>query len=59
MSTLYTIEQPDNEISSILDNCADAEESGISSFPGMTYEQGILEAIRWLIGESTTHPLEN
>ena len=56
---LYTIEQTDDAISNLLDDCADAEESGVSKFPGMTYEQGILEATRWLIGESVTYPLED
>ena len=54
----YTIEQTDDMINDLLDDCADAEASGTSRFPGMIYEQGILEAIKWLIGESTDHPLE-
>ena len=35
------IVRSDQEIWDLLNQCADAEETGGSNYPGMTYEQGI------------------
>lgn len=40
----------ENEINELLNRCVESEESGISEYPGMTYEQGIKAAIEYLEG---------
>lgn len=46
----------ENEINQLLNRCVESEESGISEFPGMTYEQGIKAAIEYL--EGGDYPLD-
>ena len=36
-------------INDVLDKCSDAAENG-SAYPGMTYEEGLKDAILWLQG---------
>lgn len=43
------------EINDVLAGCDNAEELG-SSFPGMTYEQGVKYAVLWMQG-AEEHPL--
>jgi len=38
------------EIDEVLNWCSEAEEEGISNYPGMTYEQGVKAGIDWLQG---------
>ena len=38
------------EIDNVLNECSEHEELGESKYPGMTYEQGIKNAIEWLQG---------
>ena len=45
------------EIDDLMNRCVDSEESGESSYPGMTYEQGIKAAVNWLDGGD--HPLDD
>lgn len=40
----------ENDINQLLNRCAESEESGISEYPGMSYEQGIQAAIEYLQG---------
>lgn len=54
---MYQIKVKDSEINEVLDQCIEVEQSGNSKFPGMTYEQGVQEAIRWIIGEESNNPL--
>ena len=42
--------RPQEQIDELLNRCAEAEETGESAYPGMTYEQGIMAAIEWLEG---------
>jgi len=49
----------DQEIYQLLNQCAEAEEMSTTKFPGMSYEQGIKEAIEWLSGDSNTYPLDD
>lgn len=53
------IVRTEKEINQLLNQCVEAEETGISKFPGMTYEQGIKEAIEWLCGDSDCYPLDD
>jgi hypothetical protein len=55
MATTPTRDQIDDQ----LNKAAEAEETGQSSWPGMTYEQGVDAAIRWMTGESDDLPMED
>lgn len=37
-----------NEIDDVLNQCSEQEDQGGSRWPGMTYEQGVAAAIRWM-----------
>jgi len=56
MSVRYKIVRTDKEIDDLLNKCVEAEEQG-SAYRGMTYEQGIKEAIDWLTEEGWEYPL--
>lgn len=43
------MKRTDHEINELLDRCVDAEVTGESTYPGMSYEQGIKAAIEWLL----------
>lgn len=50
---------PDQEvINDVLNQCDKQEEEGGSSWPGMSYEQGVAAAIRWMQGEGM-NPMED
>jgi hypothetical protein len=48
----------DEEIDDVLNGCMEAENSGSSKWPGMSYEQGVAAAIRWMRGEEQ-NPLDD
>jgi hypothetical protein len=48
-----------DEIDEQLNLAAEAEESGGSRWPGMSYEQGVSAALRWATGESNDPPMED
>ena len=39
-----------DEIDEVLNQCMEQADEGGSRFPGMTYEQGVEAAIRWMQG---------
>lgn len=43
-----TIVPSEQDIDQLLNRCVESEESGISAYPGMTYEQGIKAAIEYI-----------
>lgn len=45
------------EISKQQDLCQEGREMG-SKYPGMSYEDGILTTIDWLLGETDEKPME-
>lgn len=51
------IKRTEDEINNLLNQCSDAEEEGVSKYPGMKYEDGIKAAIEWLLGYIEDHPL--
>jgi len=38
----------EDEIDTVINKCSDSDIQGESEYPGMTYEQGIRDAISWL-----------
>jgi hypothetical protein len=55
----YKIAQDGGEIDELHDECVHAESLGETKYPGMTYEQGVLAAIRWLTDADADHPLKD
>lgn len=53
------IVRSEQEIFDLLNQCAEAEETGSSIYPGMIYEQGIKAAIEWLVGDIDNHPIND
>jgi hypothetical protein len=47
----FQVKQSDEDIARLENESAEAENNG-SKFPGMSYEQGITAALRWLQGDS-------
>lgn len=56
---IMNIVRTEQEIRDLLNQCADAEETGGSKYPGMSYEQGIKAAIEWIIGDINDHPIND
>ena len=54
----YNIVVHDHDIHEVLNKCAESEDEGVSTFTGMTYEQGMTAMFNWLIGNSNINPLE-
>lgn len=50
-------ERTEKEIDELLNRCVEAEETGESAYPGMSYEQGIKAAIEWLF-EGFEYPFD-
>lgn len=55
-STQYSIKRNDDEINDVMNWADEAENSGESKFPGMTFEQGVAQMFRWLTGDSEDRP---
>ena len=55
---MYVIVRRDAEIDEVLNVCFDREESGESPLWGMTYEQGVKAAIRWLTDMTQDNPVK-
>lgn len=53
---MYTITRTDKEIDNLRNAVSIKIGKGGTQYGGMTYEQGIDEAIRWLVGETEEHP---
>ena len=47
-----------DEIDDVLNQCMEAENAGSSRWPGMSYEQGVAAALRWMINGGQ-HPMED
>ena len=53
---MYRVTRTDEEINDLLNAVDERIDEGGSRFSGMSYEQGISEALRWLLGQSDDHP---
>lgn len=45
------------EINLLIDACVDAQNTNTTEFSNLTYEDGILRALRWLTSSATEYPL--
>ncbi len=50
-----TITRTDEEIARVENWAAEGVDAG-TNYPGMSYEQGVLDALQWLIGDSDHAP---
>lgn len=53
------MERTTQEIEDVINACMQSEKAGRSSWPGMTYEQGVLAALRWVTDAEEINPLED
>lgn len=51
--------RPEKQIDEAINKCMEQEEKGGSKWPGMTYEQGVSEALRWMTGATDDNPMED
>ena len=52
------IERKESEIDNLLNEVSEQIAKGGSKYPGMTYEDGIDAAIRWLTDKDKDNPME-
>ena len=43
------IERSEQEIWDLLNQCSEAENEGVSKYPGMSYEQGVILPVAWCL----------
>ncbi|UVG34318.1 hypothetical protein SEA_GRASSBOY_61 [Microbacterium phage Grassboy] len=48
----------DQEVEDVINDAHDNIDQGTSRWPSMTYEQGVADALNWVIGERDEHPFE-
>lgn len=52
------INKTEEEIDDVLNRASEAEDEGVSKYPGMSYEQGIKAALEWALGLVSENPLD-
>lgn len=55
MQTKHTKE----EVEKVLSEAEEAVMIGQSNWPGMMYEEGVADTIRWLLGDTNNTPMED
>ena len=55
MTTFRTREEIDEQLNQTIDSV----DEGSTKWPGMTYEQGVDNALRWVAGDSDQPPMED
>jgi len=56
---MYQVERTDDEINDVLNDVSHRINEGGSRYPGMSYENGIEEALQWVLGKSDDHPYKD
>jgi hypothetical protein len=54
----YAIALPNEDIDDVLTRAQEAVDGGKSAHPGISYEDGILAGIQWVLGHTEDHPLD-
>ncbi len=49
----------DNQIEDQLDKARQWDMNSQTDVPGMSYEQGVIAAFEWILGETESLPIEN
>lgn len=55
---LKEIPVTERDMNDVLNRCTAAEDEGATAYPGMSYEQGVSVAIRWLTDVYAPHPFD-
>lgn len=53
------IARTDEQIDEQLTAAMESVDNGTTNWPGMTYEQGVDNALRWVTGQSNDPPMED
>jgi len=53
---MYEVRRNTDEIDDVLSKAQENADGG-SQWPGMSYEQGVVEAILWLTGQTDENPM--
>lgn len=53
---MYEIKRADEEIDAVLNIAQEQEDQGGSAYPGMSFEQGVSQAIMWISGLGDPEP---
>jgi len=48
----------DEEIQDVIDKASKLTSKGKSKFPGMSYEEGIRDALEWVLNDDAENPLD-
>jgi len=59
MARAYEVKRSGQQINDVLNAASESEEAGTTRWRGMTYEQGVSAALRWVLGESEDNPMED
>jgi hypothetical protein len=54
----YQIKRTEKEIAEVIAKAIDAECEGLTKWPRLTFEQGILQTLAWLFGDADESPME-
>lgn len=54
----YKTKVSNEDIDNVLNSVAEKIDQGGSEYPGMSYEQGIQNALMWVLGMWKDHPYE-
>ena len=52
-----SVSRPQEEIDDVIDWASEAEANGMSHFHGMSYEEGVDAALRWVLEETNDLPI--
>lgn len=55
---MRSILRGETEIDDLLNAVTEANNDGRSKWPGLTYEQGVENALLWLFGDTEDHPYQ-
>ncbi len=55
----YIVTRTDEEIDAVVNECTELENQGGSKFPGMSYEQGVKNALDWVVGNCDESPMDD
>lgn len=48
-----------SDIDDVIADAVDQQDTGESKFPGMSYEDEVIQALRWVTGEDDSNPMED
>ena len=54
-----TVTRTEEEVNEVIDKTAAQDNEGGSRWPGMTYEQGVRNALDWILGNNDDNPMED